>query len=311
MIHERVGDLQRLVGTDSINKIIFDRLLPLEKIVMIDGPAEIAFFFQQKWSILVLIGSVIVAFYSSSVALTAAALVAAVLALVVFAFGAVQLHYTRYVVTTNRIIYITGVLNRTHQWIPWAKVTDLSMEQSIWERVQNVGRVRIESANEDSQFREMKNLTNPETMMRVLVFMVSQRQGAVPVPEDIYAILGVDGPDGVTYLPRDYVEELDDHDDGDGDDHGPNGDGGDDDGPIPDPDTGPDGPDGADPTSPLPMPSSRTAPTATGGPLAPGTVTVPRPAQGEESRPSRANPVQDVGGEDPPFSTGDDPALWD
>lgn len=195
------------------------------------------------------------------------------------------------------------MLNRTHQWIPWAKVTDMSMEQSIWDRIKNVGSVRIESANEDSQFRKMTNLTNPETMMRVLVYMVSQRQGSVPLPEDIHAILGVPGPDGITHLPQEDDEgghgEQDDDvvgwgadgdDDDDDDDNGGGGAGGNGGG-----DGGGGGAGGGDDTVLLTRPR-RSPPVTAEGPLAPGTVTVPRPARGEESRPSRANPVQDVGG---------------
>ena len=83
------------------------------------------------------------------------------------------------------------------------------------------------------------NLTNPETMMRVLVYMVSQRQGSVPLPEDIHAILGVPGPDGITHLPQEDDEgghgEQDDDvvgwgadgdDDDDDDDNGGGGAGG-------------------------------------------------------------------------------------
>ena len=302
MINRLVAFLQGLVGTDTIDEIIFDRLLPHEKIVMIDGPAEIAFLFEQKRSIVLLIGSLVVAFFSTSVIWTMAALGLAVTAIGLFVVGAVQLHYTRYVVTTNRIIYLKGVLKRTHQWIPWAKVTDLSMEQTIPDRIKNVGSVRIESANEDSQFRKMTNLTNPETMMRVLVYMVSERQGSVPLPEDIHAILGVPGPDGITHLPQEDDEgghgEQDDDvvgwgadgdDDDDDDDNGGGGAGGNGGG-----DGGGGGAGGGDDTVLLTRPR-RSPPVTAEGPLAPGTVTVPRPGRGEESRPSRANPVQDVG----------------
>jgi hypothetical protein len=140
-------------------------------------------------------------------------------------------------------------------------------------------------------------------MMRVLVYMVSQRQGSVPLPEDIHAILGVPGPDGITHLPQEDDEgghgEQDDDvvgwgadgdDDDDDDDDGGGGAGGNGGG-----DGGGGGAGGGDDTVLLTRPR-RSPPVTAEGPLAPGTVTVPRPARGEESRPSRANPVQDVGG---------------
>lgn len=302
MIHQFVRFIQQLVGADTIDEIIFDRLLPDEEIIMIDGPAQVAYFVSHAKAIAVLVACLVLAYVSTSTGMTAIIMGVAFVTISWLMYGAFKLHYTRYVVTTTRILYLEGVLKRTHQWIPWAKVTDLSYVQTMADRIQNIGRVRIESANEASAFKLMKDLTNPETMMRVLVFMVSQRQGSVAMPKDIHAQLGIRGPDGLLHMPG-GPDDPDggsggDEPDGDGPGGGGPGGGG----------AGGDGPDGGGPdqgrgggpdqTVALNVPY-RPGATASGEPPGPGTATVPRPDRGEESRPSRANPVSDVDGTGP------------
>src|SRR5262245_13101257 len=41
-----------------------------------------------------------------------------------------QFWYTRYVLTDFRVIRSWGILRRQMAWIPWAKVTDISMTQT-------------------------------------------------------------------------------------------------------------------------------------------------------------------------------------
>ncbi|HBX09882.1 MAG TPA: hypothetical protein DEG13_08900, partial [Candidatus Microthrix parvicella] len=221
MIGRLVQWVQRLVGASTIDEIIYDRLLPNEKIFMVDGPATIALVVRKFPWVVVLALSLLLAIGLPGTGLKLTMFVVAILASGVLLKAAVQFHYTRYVVTGTRMIYLSGVINRSHQWIPWAKVTDMSYIQGWTERIQNIGRVRIESANEASPFKEMKDLSHPGTMMRVLVYMVSERQGKVKTPEDLHAELGIAGLDGVYRLPPPR-----DDGDGSGDGSGAGGGGG-------------------------------------------------------------------------------------
>jgi membrane protein YdbS with pleckstrin-like domain len=298
--------VQGLVGAATIDEIIYDRLLPNEKIFMVDGPATIALVVRKFRWIVALAISLILMIELSGTLWKVAMFVLVIAISVVLLASAVQFHYTRYVVTGTRMIYLSGVFNRSHQWIPWGQVTDMSYVQGWTERIQNIGRVRIESANEASPFREMTDLSHPGTMMRVLVYMVSVRQGEVKTPEDLHAELGIAGLDGIYRPPAPR-----DDDDGSGGNGGAaggddgDGGGGDGDDPV---GVDPDDPNRADPDEGDQDDGDLTAVLAApyepgnragGGSLPAGSATVPGPTGDGEARPSRANPVRDVSGSGP------------
>jgi membrane protein YdbS with pleckstrin-like domain len=302
--------VQGLVGAATIDEIIYDRLLPNEKIFMVDGPATIALVVRKFPWVLAFVISLILAIGLPGTGLKLTMFVVAFAAFVELLRVAVQFHYTRYVVTGTRMIYLSGVINRSHQWIPWGQVTDMSYIQGWKERIQNIGRVRIESANEASPFKELKDLSHPETMMRVLVYMVSVRQGEVKTPEDLHAELGIAGLDGIYRPPAPRDDDGGSGgnggaaagDDGDGDGDGGGGDGDDPVGADPDDPNGADPDEGdqddGDPTAVLAAPYEP-GNRAGGGSLPPGSATVPGPTGDAEARPSRANPVRDVSGSGP------------
>src|SRR5690606_4770386 len=63
--------------------------------------------------------------------------------------------YTAYVLTTLRVIRVSGFFHRTMAWVPWAKVTDVRFEVSLLGRVFGYATVLIDSANEESGLKEM------------------------------------------------------------------------------------------------------------------------------------------------------------
>jgi uncharacterized membrane protein YdbT with pleckstrin-like domain len=58
---------------------------------------------------------------------------------------------THFVVTTDRIIYRSGVLAKYAREIPLERVNDVTFRQSLWERVIRAGDLLIESAGEHGQ----------------------------------------------------------------------------------------------------------------------------------------------------------------
>lgn len=60
--------------------------------------------------------------------------------------SALKDHYTRYVITTDRVLRIEGVLYRQQNSIPYSKVTDLTFRQSAPDRLMNIAKIRIDSA---------------------------------------------------------------------------------------------------------------------------------------------------------------------
>jgi uncharacterized membrane protein YdbT with pleckstrin-like domain len=62
-------------------------------------------------------------------------------------------HYTHFVVTSDRVIYRTGVLAKRGVEIPMERINNINFNQGIWERVIGAGDLEIESAGKDGQSR--------------------------------------------------------------------------------------------------------------------------------------------------------------
>jgi uncharacterized membrane protein YdbT with pleckstrin-like domain len=89
----------------------------------------------------------------------------------------VKMWYVRYVLTDFRVMRTWGVFNRHLAWIPWPKVTDVSLAQTIAGRLFGYATVRIESANENSGFKEIKDLHDPLTFHDYIVQIVEEQSG--------------------------------------------------------------------------------------------------------------------------------------
>jgi uncharacterized membrane protein YdbT with pleckstrin-like domain len=62
-------------------------------------------------------------------------------------------NFTHFVVTTNRVIFRTGVLAKHGVEIPMDRISNINFHQTIWERVIGAGDLEIESAGRDGQSR--------------------------------------------------------------------------------------------------------------------------------------------------------------
>ena len=93
-----------------------------------------------------------------------------------------QAWYTRYALTDFRLIRSWGVLKRQLAWIPWSKVTDVLLVQTLAGRILGYATVRIESANEASGFKAVTDLRDPHRFHRVVTEMVQAKQGKTVPP---------------------------------------------------------------------------------------------------------------------------------
>ena len=93
-----------------------------------------------------------------------------------------QAFYTRYVITTFRVMRVSGILTRRNVWIPWVKITDLTFRQTLGGRMFGYATIRIESANEESGLQDLSDLTEPVRFNRILVEMINAKQGNVSSP---------------------------------------------------------------------------------------------------------------------------------
>ena len=162
--------------------IVASYLVTGERIIHVDRPAYDAFLviqFQHVVLVALLVAAVLVLVAQGQLVGALVVFLLADAAALVLAARALQASYTRYVITTFRVMRVSGVLSRHVVWIPWQKVTDLSFRQSWLGRVFGYATVRIESANEDSGLKDMQDLRDPLTFNRILVEMINLKQGSI------------------------------------------------------------------------------------------------------------------------------------
>ena len=82
-----------------------------------------------------------------------AALVLTVLAALRFLWAFVSWRTTNFVVTTDRLIYRSGVVAKRGKEIPLERINDISFNQSVFERLIGAGDLLIESGGEQGQQR--------------------------------------------------------------------------------------------------------------------------------------------------------------
>jgi uncharacterized membrane protein YdbT with pleckstrin-like domain len=73
-------------------------------------------------------------------------------------------HGTFLVVTSQRILLVSGVLTRKVALIPLVKVTDMSLQRSSTGRLLGFGEFIIESAGQDQALRNVKFIPYPEQL---------------------------------------------------------------------------------------------------------------------------------------------------
>jgi uncharacterized membrane protein YdbT with pleckstrin-like domain len=95
------------------------------------------------------------------------------------AVRAVQAAYTRFVITDLRMLRVSGVLNRHVEFIPWVKVTDVTRSETLFQWLARTATIRVESANENSGFRVIDDVDDPETFYDMVVQMIALKQGRV------------------------------------------------------------------------------------------------------------------------------------
>jgi len=75
--------------------------------------------------------------------------------------------FTHFVVTTNRVIFRTGVLAKHGVEIPMDRISNINFHQTIWERVIGAGDLEIESAGRDGQTK-FNDVWHPDAVQQTL-----------------------------------------------------------------------------------------------------------------------------------------------
>jgi uncharacterized membrane protein YdbT with pleckstrin-like domain len=77
--------------------------------------------------------------------------------------GSVRLRFTKVVVTGDRLRYETGILSKCTRTIQISKIQDVTVNQTLWQRIQRVGTVSIETSGESSRLT-IENLDDPQEL---------------------------------------------------------------------------------------------------------------------------------------------------
>ena len=159
--------------------IVEGYLLPDESVILEETRSVRGFLTGQLvWIVPALVVSVVL-LSSFGAGVTALVLPGLTLLGAVVAVRAVQAWFTRYVVTDLRVLCVHGIVNRHAEFIPWGKVTDISRTETIVQWLARSATIRIDSANEQSAFRVVDDVDDPDRFYRVLVQMVDRSQGRV------------------------------------------------------------------------------------------------------------------------------------
>jgi Bacterial PH domain len=176
--------LSRILPTPD--EVLQSYLTHDEIFILVDEPATSAFLLEASNEILII---VVVALVTGFAVGQGGGSFAALLGLMVISVIAsilvvrrLQAWYTRYALTDFRLIRSWGVVKRQLAWIPWSKVTDVLLVQTLAGRILGYATVRIESANEASGFKAVTDLRDPHRFHRVVTEMVQAKQGKTVPP---------------------------------------------------------------------------------------------------------------------------------
>jgi membrane protein YdbS with pleckstrin-like domain len=176
--------LSRILPTPD--EVLQSYLTHDEVFILVDEPATSAFLLEATNEILII---VVIALVTGFAVGNGGGSIAALLGLIVIGVVAtilivrrLQAWYTRYALTDFRLIRSWGVLKRQLAWIPWSKVTDVLLVQTLAGRILGYATVRIESANEASGFKAVTDLRDPHRFHRVVTEMVQAKQGKTVPP---------------------------------------------------------------------------------------------------------------------------------
>src|SRR5262245_7292334 len=165
------------------DEILRTYLVTGERVIHVDRPALNAFViiqFREVFVAVVLFAVFLWAVVTGSGAgLALLAFIAFDIVLIWLVVRRLQEFYTRYVITTFRVIRMSGIFTRQNVWIPWVKITDLSFKQSLLGRMFGYATIRIESASGVPGLRSHVHLRRQIRFNRSLVEMINAKHGTV------------------------------------------------------------------------------------------------------------------------------------
>lgn len=105
-----------------------------------------------------------------------AILVVAVVLLVAFVLAPLlRWASTHYVITTHRVMFRIGVLNRHGKDIAYPRITDVAYAQTLWDRIIGAGTLTVESAGEGPP-QVLGNIPHSDQVQQLINHLVEEDQ---------------------------------------------------------------------------------------------------------------------------------------
>lgn len=99
--------------------------------------------------------------------------VAVVLLIMLFLVPFLRWVTTHYVITSHRVMFRVGVLNRHGKDIALPRITDVAYSQSLWDRIVRAGTLTIESAGEGPA-QVLENIPHSDEVQQLLNHLVEE-----------------------------------------------------------------------------------------------------------------------------------------
>ena len=90
-------------------------------------------------------------------------------------FKYIEWTYTHFVVTSDRVIFRTGVFAKHGVEIPLQRINNINFHQGIWERIIGAGDLIIESAGEQGQ-SDFKNVRHPDGVQQEIYRVMDAKE---------------------------------------------------------------------------------------------------------------------------------------
>jgi membrane protein YdbS with pleckstrin-like domain len=90
-------------------------------------------------------------------------------------FRYIEWSYTHFVVTSDRVIFRTGVFAKHGVEIPLQRINNINFHQGIWERIIGAGDLIIESAGEQGQ-SDFKNVRHPDGVQQEIYRVMDAKE---------------------------------------------------------------------------------------------------------------------------------------
>jgi membrane protein YdbS with pleckstrin-like domain len=146
-----------------------------EVVYYAEHPAKVAVLFSNLLGWIAAAGLLVIGLRN----LSTLPLVAAGFLMIYLGVKALMAYYTRYLITSMRVVKMQGVLTRRLDWMPLSRITDITFKQNPLERLFSFADMRIVSASPDTGLQALLDVADPVEFHRILTVTVEAKNAHV------------------------------------------------------------------------------------------------------------------------------------